>query len=80
MAAKAPAPELLRDGRLPDIKHDDLVVLRFDDAKSGKPHGFLLQWNNHPETVDSDGTLITADFPTPALETISKALDARGSI
>ena len=78
VAAKAPAPELLRDGRLPDIKHDDLVVLRFDDAKSGKPHGFLLQWNNHPETVDSDGTLITADFPTPALETISKSLGCKG--
>ncbi len=78
VAAKAAAPELLRDGRLPDIKHEDLVVLRFDEIKSGKTHGFLLQWNNHPETVDSNGTLITADFPTPALETMAKRLGCKG--
>jgi len=77
-AAKAAAPELMRDGRLPNILHDDLVILRFDSVKTGKPHGFLLQWNNHPETVDSDGTLITADFTSPALATVSKSLGCNG--
>ena len=78
VAAKASAPELMRDGRLPNILHDDLVILRFDAVKTGTPHGFLLQWNNHPETVDSDGTLITADFPSPAMDTLSKSLRCQG--
>ena len=77
-AAKASAPELMRDGRLPNILHDDLVILRFDALKTGKPHGFLLQWNNHPETVDSEGTLITADFVSPAMQTISQSLGCKG--
>lgn len=58
----AKAPELLHDGREPYVKHDDLVVLRFEDAKTSKLAGILVQWNCHPETLDSKNTEISADF------------------
>jgi hypothetical protein len=53
---------LLRDSRLPNVKHDELVAIRFEDPKSGKPLSVLVQWNNHPEALDSKNTEITADY------------------
>src|SRR5205807_6739375 len=59
----ATAPELLHDGREPYIKHDELVAIQFTSA--GKPQsrvGLIVQWNCHPETLDSKNTEISADF------------------
>jgi hypothetical protein len=56
----ANAPELLHDGRLPIVLHDELVVLRF--TSNGKPIGLLVQWNCHPETLDDKNTAISADY------------------
>jgi hypothetical protein len=56
------APELLRDTRLPIVKHDDLVVLYFTEAKGGKSAGLVVQWNCHPETLGSKNTLVSADY------------------
>jgi hypothetical protein len=56
------APELLHDGREPYVKHDDLVVLAFYDPKFTKHLGILVQWNCHPETLDSKNTLVSADY------------------
>lgn len=58
----AKAPELLRDTRLPTVLHDELVALRFHDPKSQAPRGVVVQWNCHPEVLDSKNTAITADF------------------
>jgi hypothetical protein len=55
-------PELLHDGREPYVKHDDLVALEFRDPKADKLIGILVQWNCHPETLDSKNTQISADF------------------
>lgn len=55
------APELVRDNREPYVKHDELVVLRFRDEKK-KEIGLLVQWNCHPETLESTNTLVSADF------------------
>ena len=55
------APELLHDGREPYVKHDELVAIRFEGA-DGKPVGVLVQWNCHPETMDSKNTELTADY------------------
>ncbi len=54
------APELLHDGREPYVKHDDLVVLEFRDGD--KTTGLVVQWNCHPETLDSKNTLLSADY------------------
>jgi hypothetical protein len=56
------APELLHDGRLPIVLHDELVALIFSDVESKKPLGVLVQWNCHPETLDSKNTQMSADF------------------
>jgi hypothetical protein len=58
----AKAPELLHDGREPYIKHDELVALGFRDPEDKKTTGVLVQWNCHPETLDSKNTQISADF------------------
>jgi hypothetical protein len=57
----ARAPELLHDGREPIVKHDELTALEFRDDK-GKTRGLVVQWNCHPETLDSKNTLISADY------------------
>lgn len=57
----AAAPELLRDAREPYVKHDELVALQFLDTK-GKSAGIVIQWNCHPETLDSKNTKLSADY------------------
>jgi hypothetical protein len=58
----ARAPELLHDSREPYVKHDELVALEFRGSADGAPAGIVLQWNCHPETVDSDSTRLTSDY------------------
>lgn len=58
----AKGPELLHDNRLPIVKHDDLVALRFEPPGGGKPLGVLVQWNCHPETLDDENTQVSADY------------------
>lgn len=58
----AKAPELLHDNREPYVKHDELVALQFTDAETQKPAGVIVQWNCHPETLDSKNTQLSADF------------------
>jgi len=54
---------LVHDNRQPVVKHDELVTIRFEEPKTGKARGVLVQWNCHPEVLDSKNTEITADFP-----------------
>jgi hypothetical protein len=56
----AKAPDLLHDGRLPIVKHDELVALQFLDGT--KNAGIVVQWNCHPETLDSRNTELSADY------------------
>lgn len=56
------APELLHDSRIPILLHDDLVVLRLQEAKTGKNAGLVVQWNCHPETLGGSNTLVSADY------------------
>lgn len=56
------APELIHDSRQPILKHDDLVALDFREPKTDRRLGVLVQWNCHPELLDSKNTAITADF------------------
>jgi hypothetical protein len=60
---KASDGDLLQDGRLPIVKHDELVAIRFEEPKTGKALGVLVQWNCHPESLASKNTELTADFP-----------------
>lgn len=53
---------LIKDNRPPDV-HDSEVVMLSAFSTDGKPIGTLLNWANHPETLGSKNTEITADFP-----------------
>ncbi len=70
----AAGPELLHDGREPYVKHDDLVALRFLDAR-GKMAGIVVQWNCHPETLSSKNTEISADYVGYTVGYLKKKFD-----
>ena len=55
-------PDLIRDTRQPIVKHDELVAIRFHDPKTDAALGVLVQWNCHPEVLDSKNAELTADF------------------
>jgi hypothetical protein len=67
----ARAPELLHDGRLPLVKHDELVAIRFD-GPDGRPAGVVVQWNCHPETLGSGNKEVSADFVAATVEHLHK--------
>ena len=62
--AKAHDAELdtfIHDNRPPDVHDSELIMLSVS-SKAGKPIGTLLNWANHPETLASKNTEITADY------------------
>ncbi len=68
----AHAPELLADGREPYVKQDELVVLTFSKPGEQSPSGLCVQWNCHPETLESENTKISADFVGPLVERLQR--------
>jgi hypothetical protein len=53
-------------GRAPDFFDEELRVMQFVGAEgrlSGKVIATLVNWNTHPESMESQNTLITSDFP-----------------
>ncbi len=74
--AKVKTPELdtfIHDTR-PPVVHDAEIIGLFADTPDGKPIGTLLNWANHPETLDSENTLITADYPGYVYSELERAL------
>ncbi|RMG38311.1 MAG: hypothetical protein D6725_07440 [Planctomycetota bacterium] len=53
---------LLKDVRLPVALDPVLRVLAFHHPGDDRLLGIVVQWNCHPESMDSGNTLITADF------------------
>ena len=51
----------IHDNRPPDV-HDAELVLLSVAAADGKPIATLVNWANHPETLGSRNTQITADY------------------
>jgi hypothetical protein len=63
--ARVQSPELdslIRDTRPPEVHDSELVVLALAD-EGGQAVATIVNWANHPETLGSGNTLITADFP-----------------
>jgi Neutral/alkaline non-lysosomal ceramidase, N-terminal len=65
--------ELLNDSRKPIVKHDEIVVLRFTNSNTQKPLGLLVQWNCHPETLDSRNTEVSSDFVGYTVDALREA-------
>src|SRR5579859_4617215 len=53
---------LVHDDRPPEVHDAGVIVLRATTVK-GVTIGTLVNWANHPETLGSKNTLITADYP-----------------
>jgi hypothetical protein len=62
----------MRDSRLPEVKDGTLRLLRFNRPGEEKPSGILVQWNCHPESLDSKNTEITADFPWSTIKALEE--------
>lgn len=63
--AKTHPPELdtfIHDNRPPEV-HDAELILLAVSGIDGKPIATLINWANHPETLGSRNTQITADYP-----------------
>lgn len=54
---------LVADTRPPEVFDADVRVLQFTSPMNGATIGSVVNWANHPETVWSKNTEITADFP-----------------
>jgi hypothetical protein len=54
--------QLIHDDRPPDV-HDAGVTAMNVTTTRGRPIATLVNWANHPETLGSKNTLITADYP-----------------
>ena len=52
----------IHDNRPPDVHDAELILLAVTGA-DGKPIATLINWANHPETLGSSNTQITADYP-----------------
>jgi hypothetical protein len=46
----------------PPVRTDASVILVVAESESGQPIGTLINWANHPEALDSENTLLTADY------------------
>jgi hypothetical protein len=66
---------LLRDSRQPVVLDDVTRALRFHAPGSDKPFGILVQVNNHPESLGSDNTLVTADYPWATVKALREKYD-----
>jgi hypothetical protein len=54
---------LQSDSRPPYVKDPYIFAMRLASATDGSPIATLVNWSDHPETLDSKNTEITADYP-----------------
>jgi hypothetical protein len=69
-------PELdsfISDSR-PPVVHDPEIVAMQASTTEGEPIGSLINWANHPETLGSRNTLVTADYPAALYREAERAL------
>jgi len=57
------ASHLVGDSREPIVLDAAIRLMQVVERESEKTLGILLNWGNHPETLWSDNTLISSDFP-----------------
>ncbi len=65
---------LINDDRPPEVHDAGVTVLRATNVKGGTI-GTLVNWANHPETLGSKNTLITADYPHFLCAELEQRLD-----
>jgi hypothetical protein len=62
-------------GRPPDFFDEELRVMQFVGAEGAvrdKTIATVINWNTHPESMESKNTVITSDFPHAVRESVEK--------
>ena len=62
-------------GRPPNFFDEELRVMQFFDGSRATPDrviATLINWNTHPESMESKNTVITSDFPHAVREAVEK--------
>lgn len=54
---------LTHDSRLPEVKDEQVLALRFDRTDGSGTEAVVVHWSNHPEVLGGSQQQITADFP-----------------
>ena len=62
MVHSAELDTFIDDTRPPVVHDPDLIVLSLT-GRGGKPIATVVNWANHPETLGSRNTQISADYP-----------------
>ncbi|HEY0550064.1 MAG TPA: hypothetical protein VGF13_10735 [Verrucomicrobiae bacterium] len=70
----APSDGLVTDTREPTVFDPDIRVMHFTSPTNGATLGSIVGWANHPETVWSRNTEITADFPGYLRDTLENGV------
>jgi hypothetical protein len=71
---------LLTDTRKPEVYDPDIRVLQFIHPTNGSTLGTVVGWANHPETVWSKNTEITADFPGYLRDALENGVSHNGTL
>jgi hypothetical protein len=77
---KTPPDGLVADLRKPEVFDPDIRVMHFTDPTNGMTVGSIVGWADHPETVWSKGTEITADFPGYLRDALENGVHHSGAI
>jgi hypothetical protein len=77
---KAAPDGLVADMRKPEVFDPDIRIMHFTDPTNGITIGTIVGWADHPETVWSKGTEITADFPGYLRDTLENGAHHSGAI
>lgn len=77
---KTPPDGLVADLRKPEVFDPDIRVMHFTDPTNGMTVGTIVGWADHPETVWSKGTEITADFPGYLRDALENGVQHSGVI
>lgn len=74
--AKTHDPELdtFIDDNRPPVVHDSEVIALSITRADGSPLATLVNWANHPETLGSKNTLLTADYSASLYSTLEEKL------
>ncbi len=71
---------LVADLRKPEVFDSNIRLMHFTDPTNGMTVGSIVGWADHPETVWSKGTEITADFPGYLRDALENGVQHSGAI
>jgi hypothetical protein len=75
-----PPEGLVGDSRKPHVLDPDIRVMHFTSPSNGATIGSIVGWADHPETVWSRNTEITADFPGYLRDSLEKGVHHDGAM